>query len=283
MNGLLDYELDKTPSETVEPAIPPTVPSTHPAGLWVAGALLVAAAAAGIYFAVVWRPAVPTTPPTPVVKPPPVSLAGTAEPIPIPPLDESDAVVRRIVRSLSENPSILAWLSTPGLIRNFTVVVENIADGGTPAKHLTVLRPLTPFRADEHGSRAYPRTQSYARYTTLADAIRSVDPIGAATLYTTLKPRIEEAHRELGSPDPTFDRTLERALYGILSTPALNGPIALVHKGIGYGYEDERLESLTGAQKQLLRMGPGNAEIIKAKLRDIAMVLGIPPARLPRP
>jgi hypothetical protein len=54
------------------------------------------------------------------------------------------------------------------------------------------------------------------------------------------------------------------------------------HGGVGYAFADPRDEGLTPAQKQLLRMGPGNARIVQAKLREIALALGIPPQRLPR-
>jgi hypothetical protein len=36
-----------------------------------------------------------------------------------------------------------------------------------------------------------------------------------------------------------------------------------------YKYKDERLEALSGPQKQLLRTGPENMRRIKAKLREI--------------
>ena len=89
------------------------------------------------------------------------------------------------------------------------------------------------------------------------------------------------AHRELGSSDRSFDRTLERAIVALLDTPILDGPVRLKPKGIGYAYADERLERLTGAQKQFLRMGPRNVRIMKARLREIALTLGIPPIQLP--
>jgi hypothetical protein len=38
---------------------------------------------------------------------------------------------------------------------------------------------------------------------------------------------------------------------------------------------------LTAAQKQLLRMGPRNERLVKAKLREIALALGMTPAQLP--
>ena len=280
MNDPLDYELHRTPSESS----PPTQSPARPTGLWVAAVLLIAAAGVAAYIAFAWRARpVPTaaTAPTASAKAPPPSLGGEGEPITIPPLDASDALVRTLVRALSENPAVTAWLTTNGLIRNFTVVVANIADGATPAKHLRVLRPSSAFRIVERDRNPYVDPRSYDRYAVIADAIASVDPPGAATLYATLKPRIEEAHRELGSSDPSFDRTLERAIVALLDTRIPEGPLRLKPKGIGYAYADERLESLTGAQKQLLRMGPSNVRIMKARLREIALALGIPPTQLP--
>ena len=126
--------------------------------------------------------------------------------------------------------------------------------------------------------RADPR--SYDRYVRIADAVASVDPRAAARVYATLKPRIEDANRDLGTQQP-FDHTLERAIVALLATPVVDAGESLKPKGIGYGYADERLESLTAAQKQLLRMGPRNVRVIKAKLREIALALGIPAAHLP--
>jgi hypothetical protein len=40
-----------------------------------------------------------------------------------------------------------------------------------------------------------------------------------------------------------------------------------------YEFEDENLESLQPAQKQLLRMGPSNTKRIKSKLSEVARAL----------
>jgi hypothetical protein len=283
MNDLPDYELYKTPVES-SPATRSSPPRS--VGLWVVVAVLIAAAGVAAYIALAWRPSpAPTqaasSEPTTTAKAPPLSLGGTAEPITIPPLDASDTLVRTLVRALSESPAVMAWLPTNGLIRNFTVVVANIADGATPATHLRVLRPPLTFRKVERDGNFFVDARNDDRYVVIANAAASIDPAGAAKLYATLKPRIEEAHRDLGSPDPSFDGTLERAIVALLETPAVDRPVRLKPKGIGYAYADERLESLTAAQKQLLRMGPGNVRIIKTRLREIALALGIPPTHLP--
>jgi hypothetical protein len=282
VTDLPDFELRRTTSS--EPDLPP--PSPRPAGVWIAVTLLAAAAAAAGYFAFVRRQPLAPAPArgaastaASTASPP---LGGKGDPITLPPLDASDTLVRTLVQALTESPAVMAWLPTTGLIRNFTVVVSNIAEGATPARQLRVLRPQGPFRITSRAANTVVDPRSYDRYGTIADAIGSVDPGGAAKLYATLKPRIEDAQRDLGSAD-SFDHTLERAIVALLSTPAVDGSEALKPKGIGYGYADPRLESLTPAQKQLLRMGPRNVRVIKAKLRDIALALGIPPAHLPAP
>src|ERR671935_754932 len=64
------------------------------------------------------------------------SRSGAARPLPVeppaaivlPPLDETDSIVRQLVTELSSHPKVIAWLATDGLIRNFAVVIQNIAD-----------------------------------------------------------------------------------------------------------------------------------------------------------
>ena len=281
MNDLNDYDLQRTSDEASW-----TVPrSRPPLGLSIALASLVIAIGIAGYLAWGWRTRPTTTAtsvPTAAAKQPPPALGGNPEPITLPPLDASDAVVRMLVQALSESPAVTAWLTTEDLIRNFTIVVANIADGTTPAKQLKVVRPASTFSVIERDGNIYIDPRSYRRYATLANAFASLDPVATAGLYGTLKPRIEEAHRELGSADPSFDRTLERAIRVLLETPILDGPVRLVpkEKGIGYAFADQRLEKLTGAQKQLLRMGPEQVRVVLEQLRRIGSALGIPAEQL---
>jgi len=187
------------------------------------------------------------------------------------------------VQKISESPAVMAWLPTPGLVRNFTVVVSNVAEGASPAKVLKVLKPSGPFRIQQRDGATYVDPRGYDRYNRIADGAASIDPAAAAKLYATLKPLIEQANRDLGVTTESFDRTLQRAIVSLLETPVLADPPRLRPKGIGYGYADDRLENLTAAQRQLLRMGPRNVRVIQARLREIAVALGIPQSSLRNP
>jgi hypothetical protein len=272
-----DYELDKTPSEMR------LAQGRSSRWVWIVSLVLLLAVAVGGYL-FMSRRRVPEPQPAPVAETPvpPGPLGGDRLAVDVPPLNASDALVRELVRQLSAHPLVAAWLARDGLIRNFTVVVSNIAEGGTPAKQVAVLRPSAKFQVVERGDALYIDPQSYERYSELAGAFASLNAADAAKLYGTLKPRIEEANSELGAPAGSFDATLERAIVRLLQTPVVTTPIRVqLAGGIGYSYADDRLESLTASQKQLLRMGPDNVRIVQKELREMALALGIPSSRLP--
>jgi hypothetical protein len=201
--------------------------------------------------------------------------------IPLPPLDETDTLVRTLAAGLSSHPLLVSWLATDGVLRRFTVVIDNIAYGQPVRKQLTEVTPAGSFRVAGRGGvlRADPR--NYARYEALTGAMESIEPVRAAQMYSMLRPRLEEAYLELGR-GVSFDRALEQAIIALLQAPPIRGDETLVPaKPVGYAFTNPQLQALTPAQKHLLRMGPAHAPRVQAKLRDIALALGIPRERLP--
>jgi hypothetical protein len=283
VSDLSDFQLLKTPSVD-EPTRQPSVdePTRQRAiGLPIVIALLVAASAVATYFvfsrfaprsgpAAVTQPAAPAAAPAAVQEPPVV----------LPPLDETDPVVRKLMEAVTSSPQIAAWLATDHLVRHFTNGVIDVAGGATAVRWLPMWRPSSSFHVVQRGRDLIIDPRSYERYDRLAAAGASVDAAGAARVYMTLKPRIEEAARELG--EGSFDRALERAIVLLLSTPDVNDPIRVRAKGVGYAFVDPALEALAPAQKQLLRTGPRNEQRFKTSLRAIATAMGIPDSRLPR-
>lgn len=120
----------------------------------------------------------------------------------------------------------------------------------------------------------------YERYDTFGVAVGALDARGSARLYATLKPRIAEAALELGHAGD-FDSVLEKAIAELLLVPVIEGDIPVTPDVVGYAYVDPKLEGLSKAQRQFLRMGPKNVKLIQAKLREIALYRGIPPDKLP--
>ena len=199
------------------------------------------------------------------------------------PLEDSDEFVRQRLRPLSSHPLFVAWLRTNGLVRNFVVVVENTARGLTPSKHLRVLKPAGTFRAVKRGNQVLIDPRNYDRFSRIADLAASIDPGAAAKIYGGFKPLLQTAYDELGNQEP-IDRAMERAIVGLLQAPVVDGDVRvqMAGEGIGYQFSDAKLEALTGAQKQLVRMGPRNMRVIQDRLRLFGLALGIPAQRLSR-
>jgi len=278
-------DLSLTPGP--EPPFEPPARSSPPVSIIIV-ALAVLLLSAGALWYFVFRP----KPPAPTAAPPAVAqttvdlprrAAEPGEAIDLPPLDQSDAVVRMLVGRLSSHPAVVAWLTTNGLIRNLTVVVANIADGETPAKHLRPLRPAGSFVTKTSGGLTWIDPASYRRYDGIAAAVDGLDARGVARFYATVKPRIEDAYHDLIGPDANFDQKLERAIVMLLKTPVLDEEVQVRTGKISYAFANPTLEGLPKAQRQFLRMGPRNVRIVKAKIRAVAGFLGIPDSALPPP
>ena len=275
-----DIDLDRgRPDPLPDPGIPP--PHDGPrVWLWVgAGILLLVLAVAYVFLS-----QVPDPPPETSTKPavqPTVKRGEAGELITLPPLDETDPIVRQLVQKLSSHPTVAAWLTTDGLLLNFVVVTTKIANGETPVIELKALRPMPRFSTRTSGDNLYMDRSSYRRTDRFAEAVSSLDARGTAQLYVTLKPRTTEAYGRMGPSDGNFDAALERAIFELLSVPVVEGDVALEPHGAVYAFADPRLQEMSAAQKQLFRMGPQNVRVVQGKLRDIALNLGIPESRLP--
>ena len=247
--------------------------------------LFLVAIPAGVAVVLYKRSTAPPPPPAPL--PPLARALPTAAPVatpttsrtPLPDLDESDAFIRKLVAMLSANPAWATWLATDGLARRFVVAVDNVAEGRTPTKHLPFLAPKGRFSTVERGRTVIVDPKSFARYDVPADVVESLDPKGTAEAYRRLKPLIDQAYRDLGYPDRNFDETLAKAIDLLLATPVPNDTIALRPAMKSYKLADPSLESLSPAQKQLLRLGPRNMQKVQKKLRELREALALPRAK----
>lgn len=217
-------------------------------------------------------PPPPSSPPAAEEPSPPPSRA----PVELPPLADSDDWLRRVVAGLSTHPDLASWLVTEDLVRRFTAAVDNVARGESPRPHLGFLAPTEEFAVAESGGSLYVAPQSYERYARVAEVVGSIDAAGAAQLYRNVRPLLEEGYADLGYPDRRFDEALARAVRHLLATPLPERAPRLEAGVESFGFADPQLEGLSAAQKHLLRMGPDNAAVVLAKLREIAVLLDLP-------
>lgn len=188
-------------------------------------------------------------------------------------IDESDNVMRELLRPGSSHPGFGKWLKNNDLIRKAVAAVVNISNDESPAAHLESLLPAAPFKVKKKHGKIYLDSDSYKRYDQAAAVFSSLSGDTLVSVYRRAYPLIDEAFKDLGYSEASFDHTLQEAIKMLLDVPVIETDILLEEKVTTYMFADANLEKLNPAQKHLLRMGPGNIRKIQAKLREIAGLL----------
>jgi Protein of unknown function (DUF3014) len=262
---------------------------------WSAGIVIAALIAIGVYYR--FYSAAPATPapqpaaaPQPTVAPPAPAIQHPIPPTaeqqaqkPLPPLDQSDPVVRDSLAGLLGKPAVAKFLVSHHVIRDIVVTVDNLPRSKVAAE----LRPVQPTSGEtlvnSQGGSTVLSQQNYARYAPFMDVVRSVDPKALAAVYFRLYPLFQQAYESLGYPGKYFNDRLVQTIDSLLATPDAQGPIMLVRPKVFYQFADPKLEALPAGQKLLIRMGPQNASIIKAKLQQLRDAITAQPPQMSQP
>lgn len=195
----------------------------------------------------------------------------------LPELEASDSLVRDMAERLSSRPQLAEWLVTDDLVRRFVGTVVQVGAGLSPRAEVEFLEPDEPFRVREQGGSVVVDPASYERYDGAVETFVALDTEGAAQLYRRLSPLFEQAYRDLGFRQGSFDAATARAVERLLAVPVPEGPVELVPVGgTAYEYRDPELEALSPAQRHLLRMGPENARRVQDKLEELSDALELP-------
>lgn len=260
---------------------------------WSAGIVIAGAIAIGVYYRYYSPaqppPAQPQAPPqaaapAPAIQHPIPSGAEQAQQTPLPPLDQSDPVVRDSLIGLLGKPAVAKFLVPHQVVRDVVVTVDNL-----PRKKVAAeLRPLQPTAGetavDTQGGATDLSQQNYQRYAELMDVVRTSDPKALAAVYFRLYPLFQQAYENLGYPGKYFNDRMVQAIDSLLATPDVPGPVTLVRPKVFYQFADPKLEALPAGQKVLIRMGPQNAGVIKQKLQQLrAAITAQPPQMSPSP
>lgn len=255
-----DRDLEKTPDSPFG-----QVPSSGPplGSIAIVGALIVLFIAAGAWWMSRREPPAPavnqsaravTATDAPITRP-------TEPPVVLPPLEQMDAFLRPMLAALSSSPELARWLATDDLVRQLAAAIDQAADGNSPARDFKVLAPKSPLTTAGRPPQRTIDPRSYSRYDGLVGAVTSIDPAAVAKIYRTIQPRLNQAYQGMGNPNRDVDNALRNAIDILLDTPVVEGPVRVVEgDGAAWAYADRQLESLSPTQKQVLRMGPANAE-----------------------
>lgn len=208
----------------------------------------------------------------------PAELEPEPEPqIELPPLSESDSHVLARLAGMEMGASLLRLIAPDELIRKFVVYVDNVANEELPQLDYPVRPVEQDMQVREVDDNLYVmETAAHRRFDQVIATMVAMDVNHAMRIYRSLRPLFQEAYAELGYRDVDFDTVLIRAIDVVLNASIEEGPYQLIQPRVMYQFAESDLESLTPVEKQLIRIGPENADRLQQRLREYRrqLVLG---------
>jgi hypothetical protein len=247
--------------------------------VWVIGGVAVLAVLAGGWY---WyrshqeaAPVERALPPLPPATAPANAGPQISHPLPasssseaLPALNDSDPVVTDSLIGVLGKEPVAQYLVPQNIVRHFVVTVDNLPRHKVAAD----LRPVKPTPGQtltaSQGEITTLSNTNFERYAGLTRVIGACDVQSLAVVYERLYPLFQQAYEDLGYPGKYFNDRLVESIDDMLQAPEVPGPIQLVQPKVFWEYADPSLENRSAGQKLLIRMGPANARIIKAKLRE---------------
>jgi hypothetical protein len=208
------------------------------------------------------EPAVDPTPPPPPPPPPPVEEL-------LPRLEESDDAVRDAVGDIPLGTAGQQYLVPGNIIERSASLIYLMAQGDVPYRLLPVSRPKAAFPISDDGTQVVTDPAGFERYDALTQWLQSLDLESLLSSLEWFIPLFREAWSYYGEDPAAFDIAVVMTLDSVIATPEVDlSEARLIRKEAVWIFEDPAVEGLAPIQKQVLRMGPENAEIVKAKATE---------------
>ena len=217
----------------------------------------------------------PEPPPAPVVteieepapEPPPLPPEPVEEPLPR--LEESDDAVRDAVGDIPLGTAGQQYLIPGNIIERSASLIYLMAQGDVPYKLLPVSRPKAAFPISDDGTQVVTDPTGFERYDALTQWLQSLDLESLLSSLEWFIPLFREAWSYYGEDPAAFDMAVVMTLDLVIAAPEIDlSEARLIRKEAVWIFEDPAIEGLAPIQKQVLRMGPENAKILKAKAAE---------------
>jgi hypothetical protein len=198
---------------------------------------------------------------------------------PLPDLADSDVPLRDALAQLGGADAVKDYLVPQDVIRRMVVTIDNLPRQKVAVDKRPVNATAGAFAADGDELHATLNQRNFERYKPLVAVIRKLDAEQLGALYIHYYPLFQQSYQNLGYPNGYFNDRLVEVIDVMLATPDPKGPIKLVRPNVMYTFADPALEARPAGQKLLIRMGPENAQEIKAKLKELRTIITAGPLK----
>lgn len=189
------------------------------------------------------------------------------------PLDLSDKAIKQGLITALRAPLLSTLIVNDSILANMVASVNNTAQGTLPENVSLLSPPATEFSVFKQADNQFITPESFTRYNVYAQTFAEIETEDMLALLDQYESQIIAQFEQIALPNAQFTSTLINAINRLLDTPTVNLPIPVISDSAMYKFANPQLEALLPAQKQLLRMGPDNMRLVKAKLRELRTAL----------
>lgn len=186
---------------------------------------------------------------------------------PLTALTTSDNTVRATLIRLLPDLKDSNFLTKEQVLMRFITLINDIAQGDILFKHRKFLNPVRSFPVVSVGESLVLDPQGYHRFDGIVRAFIAVDGDAAMAFIKENSTLMEIGFNQFGhSKEFTLPQMLLQAIEKVLAAPIIREDIKLITKNSRYQFANLDYETLSGIEKQMIRLGPDNTLAIQEKL-----------------
>ena len=190
-------------------------------------------------------------------------------PAPVVSEETGDQYARESIDAVNGGKALAQFVAGDYVVERAVAIIDALRRGEVPYKLLPVGKPSTTFPISDNGLRVTLDTAGFSRYNGFAQWVGGLNTPALVSLLNDYEMIATQALTRVGVTDFDIRSALLAATTQILSTPQVSVDAELMRREANWVYMDPELEALSSLQKQVLRMGPENADIVQQKARDI--------------
>jgi hypothetical protein len=208
-------------------------------------------------------------PAAPIAAPPVTEVQPKIPPAPVVSEETGDQYARESIDAVNGGKALAQFVAGDYVVERAVAIIDALRRGEVPYKLLPVGKPSTTFPISDNGLRVTVDTAGFSRYDGFAQWVGGLNTPALVSLLNDYEMIATQALTRMGVTDFDIRSALLAATTQILSTPQVSVDAELMRREANWVYMDPELEALSSLQKQVLRMGPENADIVQQKARDI--------------
>ena len=208
-------------------------------------------------------------PAAPIAAPVITELQPKIPPAPAVSEETGDQYARESIDAVNGGKALAQFVAGDYVVERAVAIIDALRRGEVPYKLLPVGKPSTTFPISDNGLRVTLDTAGFSRYDGFAQWVGGLDTPALVSLLNDYEMIATQALTRMGVTDFDIRSAVLAATTQILSTPQVSVDAELMRREANWVYMDPELEALSSLQKQVLRMGPENADIVQQKARDI--------------